>query len=420
MGTAVRVEEVSKRFRIYKEKMTSLKERVLKLGRIPYDEFWALDDISLHVEQGETVGLLGHNGSGKSTLLKCMAGILQPTNGEIEVVGRLAALLELGAGFHPELTGRENVFLNAAILGMPKREIARRFDDIVAFAELERFIDNQVKHYSSGMYVRLGFAVAVNMEPDVLLVDEVLSVGDENFQRKCLDRVRQFQREGRTIVVVTHAADLVRQICDRAAVLDHGKLVAVGTPGEAVRAYREHLLRNERYSEAEQLAEPAVEAAPEVALTPGQLQEQRRNLRVRITGVRIEHPGAGERAYLLPGEPLAIRIGYDASEPIDDVVFGIGIHDVEGRLVFGSNTDFLGVELAPLAGRGEVTFSTPSVPLLDGTYLLTLGVHSHDEGTVYDWQEQRNQFEVMNPTRTAGQVHMGLEVSVTKEEPATP
>ena len=418
MGTAVRVDDVSKRFRIYKEKMTSLKERVLKFGRVPFEEFWALQDIDLVIEQGETVGLLGHNGSGKSTLLKCMAGILQPTSGEIEVSGRLAALLELGAGFHPELTGRENVYLNASILGMSKREIARRFDDIVAFAELERFIDNQVKHYSSGMYVRLGFAVAVNMEPDVLLVDEVLAVGDENFQRKCLDRVRQFQREGRTIVFVTHAADLVRQICDRAAVLDHGQMVALGTPGEAVRAYREHLLRNERFHEAEALAaadesEPAVEEV----LSHGQLQEKKRNLQVRITDVKIEHPGAGERPYLLPGEPLAIRILYDTDDQIDDVVVGIGIHDLEGRLVFGSNTDFLGVEVAPLHGRGEVAFSTESVPLLDGTYLLTLGVHSHDEGTVYDWQEQRHQFEVMNPSRTVGQVHMGLRVTVAKEEP---
>ena len=415
MGTAILVDDVSKRFRIYKEKLTSLKERVLKLGRVPFEEFWALESIGLEVQQGETVGLLGHNGSGKSTLLKCMAGILQPTRGEIELTGRLAALLELGAGFHPELTGRENVFLNAAILGMPKREIAKRFDDIVAFAELDRFIDNQVKHYSSGMYVRLGFAVAVNMDPDVLLVDEVLAVGDENFQRKCLDRVRQFQREGRTIVFVTHAADLVRQICDRAAVLDHGHLVAVGTPGEAVRSYREHLLRNERFEEAAEMA--AAEDAPsqvEELLTPGQRAERMRNLKVRITGVEIEHPESDERPYLLPGQPLAIRVAYDAVERVDDVVFGIAVYDLDGREVTGTNTDYLGFDPAPLLGPGEVTFATDGVPLLDGTYLVTLGIHSHDTGTVYDWQEQRHQFEVMNPGRAAGLVHMGFSVSVEK------
>ena len=430
MATAIEVVGVSKRFRLYHEKVHSLKERVIKMGRLPYDEFWALSAIDLRIEQGETVGLLGHNGSGKSTLLKCIAGILQPTTGSISVSGRLAALLELGAGFHPELTGRENIFLNASILGMPKREIAKRFDEIVAFAELEQFIDNQVKHYSSGMYVRLGFAVAVNMDPDILLVDEVLAVGDENFQRKCLDRVRQFQREGRTIVFVTHAPDLVRQTCDRAAVLDEGHMVAVGAPGEAIRSFREHLLQRSRAHEAEHLGvvdEPAVPSSdaetPAAVDGPGppaegdgraSLQEAKRNLAVRITGVGVEHPGAGERAYLLPGQPLAVAIAYEAPEPVDDVVFGLAVHDVEGRLVFGTNTDFLGVEVGPVVGRGEVRFETDAVPLLDGTYLLTIGVHSHDEGTVYDWRDQQYQFEVMNPGRTVGQVHMGLTVRATK------
>ncbi|MBW3668039.1 MAG: ABC transporter ATP-binding protein [Actinobacteria bacterium] len=420
VAAAVQVDDVAKRFRLYKEKYTSLKERVIHLGKVPYEEFWALRDIDLTIEQGETVGLLGHNGSGKSTLLKCIAGILQPTSGRIEVVGRLAALLELGAGFHPELTGRENVFLNASILGMPKKEIAKRFDEIVAFAELEKFIDNQVKHYSSGMYVRLGFAVAVNMDPDVLLVDEVLAVGDENFQRKCLDRVKRFQREGRTIVFVTHSADLIRQVCDRAAVLDHGVLVALGTPGEAVRAYREHLLQTDRAHEVEQLApaldEDTAETDASVEVDDGlSAQERKRNFKLRITDVRMEHPGAGERPYLLPGEPLAIRVAYDATERLEDIVFGIAIHDIEGRLVFGSNTDFLGVPVGDVDGRGVVTFETDATPLLDGTYLVTIGVHSQDEGTVYDWQEQRHQFEVMNPGRGVGQVHLGLNVSVTRE-----
>ena len=421
MTTAVRVDDVSKRFRLYKEKYTSLKERVIHFGRIPYEEFWALNDIALDIAQGETVGLLGHNGSGKSTLLKCIAGILQPTHGTIEVTGRLAALLELGAGFHPELTGRENVFLNASILGMPKKEIEKRFDEIVAFAELERFIDNQVKHYSSGMYVRLGFAVAVNMEPDVLLVDEVLAVGDESFQRKCLDRVKRFQREGRTIVFVTHAADLVRQICDRAAVLDHGNLVAVGAPGEAVRSFREHLLQQERHVEAAQLAvepdeaqaadEPIVVTTEDDGLSA---QERRRDFRLRITDVRIDYPGAGEQPYLKPGDPLAIHVSYGAVERLEDVVFGLAVHDLEGKLVFASNTEIMGTPLGTVEGPGEVVFATDHVPLLDGTYLLTIGVHSHDEGVVYDWHEQRHQFEVMNPTRTSGEVELGMRVSVTQ------
>jgi ABC-2 type transport system ATP-binding protein len=414
VASAVTVDSVSKRFRLYHEKYTSLKERAIHFGRVPYEEFWALRDIDLDIVEGETVGLLGHNGSGKSTLLKCIAGILQPTHGEITVTGRLAALLELGAGFHPELTGRENVFLNAALLGMPKREIARRFDEIVDFAELGQFIDNQVKHYSSGMYVRLGFAVAVNMDPEILLVDEVLAVGDEAFQRKCLDRVRRFQKEGRTIVFVTHAADLVRQICDRAAVLDHGRMVALGTPGEAVRSFREHLMQRERYDEAEQLA-PAVdedetpgpaEATP-VALAPP-TQEEKRNLKVRITEVRIEHPDADEHDYLLPGQPLAIRIAYEARERVDDVVFGIAIHDIEGDLVFGTNTEHFDMRIPSLGGAGTMTFEVDQVPLLDGTFLVTIGVVGGDDGVVYDWQEQRHQFQVMNPGKQQGQVYMAV------------
>ncbi|HVJ95842.1 MAG TPA: ABC transporter ATP-binding protein [Acidimicrobiia bacterium] len=231
MGAAIEVQNVSKQFRLYHEHYTSLKERVIHFGRIPFEPFMALKDVDFDIEQGTTVGLLGHNGSGKSTLLKCIAGILQPSTGEIRTHGRLAALLELGAGFNPELTGRENIFLNASILGLSKKDTALIFDDIVAFAELEKFIDMQVRHYSSGMYIRLGFAVAVNVDPEILLVDEVLSVGDEAFQRKCLERVSKFQKEGRTILVVTHAADLVRQTCSRAIVLDHGVVVADGPPG---------------------------------------------------------------------------------------------------------------------------------------------------------------------------------------------
>src|SRR5262249_37075034 len=248
VAAAIEVRGVSKQFRLYHEHYTSLKERVIHFGRIPYEPFWALRDIDFDVEEGSTVGLLGHNGSGKSTLLKCVAGILQPTSGEILTRGRVAALLELGAGFNHELTGRENIFMNASILGLSKKETEKIFDEIVEFSELEKFIDMQVRHYSSGMYVRLGFAVAVNVDPDILLVDEVLSVGDESFQRKCLDRVARFQKEGRTILVVTHAADLVRQVCEHAVVLDHGAIVIDAAPGEAVRAFRESLAAGQTLS----------------------------------------------------------------------------------------------------------------------------------------------------------------------------
>jgi ABC-2 type transport system ATP-binding protein len=403
LAAAVTVAGVSKRFRLNHARYSSLKERAVHFGRTPSEDFWALRDIDLRVEEGETWGLLGHNGSGKSTLLKCIAGILQPTSGRIEVRGRLAALLELGAGFHPELTGRANVYLNASLLGMSRKEIDRRFDEIVAFSELDQFIDNQVKFYSSGMYVRLGFAVAVNAEPDVLLVDEVLAVGDESFQRKCIDRVRQFQREGRTIIFVTHAADQVRQICNQAMVLDHGHEVAYGSPGEAIRSFREHLLRTGAGGGLSGDLESIIDDG-----SPGATQESKRNFKARITGVDFEHPGS--EALLRPGEPLTIRVHYDASERIPEPNFGYAIYDIEGVLLSGNNTRILDVAIPYIEGAGEVRFSFVDVPLLDGTYFLTLAITSQDESTVYDWQEQRHRFEVLDQGRAQGLLHLPVSV----------
>lgn len=419
MGSAVEIQDVGKRFRLLHKQYSSLKERMIHLGKIPYEDFWALKNIDLEISEGETIGLLGQNGSGKSTLLKCVAGILQPTTGEIRTIGRLAALLELGAGFHPDLSGRENVFLNASLLGLRRQEVERKFDEIVEFAELPHVIDQQVKYYSSGMYVRLGFAVAVNMDPDILLIDEVLAVGDELFQKKCLDRIRQFQREGRTIVFVTHAPDMVRQICDRAAVLDQGEMVALGTPGEAVRSYREHLLRRQGYDEAERLDVEAESAGLQPASTEGQplkvvaqTQEGKRNLRVRIQSVSFEYPKSNTTPYLVSGQPLTIRVRYQALEPVDDLVCGLLVYDNKGWVLFGWNTDTLGVDLGRIHGWGEIAFALKEVPLLDGTYPVTVGLHSHDEATVYDWSEQRHNFEVMSPTQSAGIIQMDVNVTL--------
>jgi hypothetical protein len=325
------------------------------------------------------------------------------------------------------LTGRENVFLNASLLGLHRREVERIFDEIVGFAEIEHAIDQQVKYYSSGMYVRLGFAVAVNMDPDILLIDEVLSVGDELFQRKCLDRIRQFQREDRTIIFVTHAPDLVRQICDRAAVLDQGEMVALGTPGEAVRAYREHLLRRQQYAEAVPDQSDSEGDDAGVAASNGQppiiaieerdpYQESRRNLKVRIQGVTFEYPGRETTPYLVSGQSLTIRIRYRAIEAVDDLVCGVAVYDNKGWLLFGWNTDSLGVDLGRIDGSGEIAFEVKEIPLLDGTYPVTVGLHSHDEATVYDWSEQRDVFEVMSPTRAIGVIQLDVRVAVNGTE----
>ncbi|MBK5222928.1 MAG: ABC transporter ATP-binding protein [Acidimicrobiia bacterium] len=390
MGSpVVEIEQVSKRFKLYAEKPRSLQERVVRMGRTPHEDFHALRDVSFDLHDGETLGLLGHNGSGKSTLLKCVAGTLRPTTGSIRTRGRVVALLELGAGFHPDLTGRENIYLNGSILGLSARDIDRVFDDIVAFSELEAFIDNQVKHYSSGMYARLGFAVAVNVDPDVLLIDEVLAVGDESFQRKCMDHIKRFQAEGRSIMLVTHAPDQVRQICDRAAVLDRGQLVMIGDTGSAVRAYRETL------------------AARGIELAGESVRDLTRT--IHFTQVALDFPESG-REWLEPGEPMVVRIGYDAIEPSDDVVFAMEVHDQDGNRLVGVNTEILGVELGRLSGPGELAFRFGSVPLLDGNYAISLGIHTVDSSVEYDHRDQRDHFSVVSSSQVQGRVDFSLSV----------
>jgi ABC-type polysaccharide/polyol phosphate transport system ATPase subunit len=401
VAAAIEVENLTKRFRLYKDKPTSLKERVLRLRRVRYEHFTALKDIRLDIEAGTTVGLLGRNGSGKSTLLKCIAGILQPTSGLVRTTGRMAALLELGAGFHPELSGRENVYLNGSILGLKRVEVDRIFDDIVGFAELEAFIDTPVKHYSSGMYVRLGFAVAINVDPEILLVDEVLAVGDEAFQRKCIEKVRTFQAEGRTIVVVTHAADLVRQMCDKAAALDHGSLVAEGAPNEVIREFRERLLA---------ASTPAEDITAELARSEMSPMWGR----VKIADVRIVYATPDQEAVVV-GEPMRIEVTLDAPEPVDDVVVGLAVYNSMGWLVFGTNTDIHHVDLGTVSGRRVVAFDCAQVPLLDGTYAVTIGAHTKG-GLVYDNWEQRRRFEVAAPGREIGIVRLPVRICVDELE----
>ncbi|HEY3942086.1 MAG TPA: ABC transporter ATP-binding protein [Acidimicrobiales bacterium] len=424
MGTvAVDVQGVSKRFRLHHERYTSLKERVIHAGRSPHEDLWALRDISFDVGEGETVGILGRNGSGKSTLLKCICGVLQPTSGRVVVRGKLAGLLELGAGFQQELSGRENVYLNGSMLGMSKAEVDRVFDDVVAFAELDHFIDNQVKFYSSGMYVRLGFAVAVNVDPDILVVDEVLAVGDERFQRKCMERIKRFQSEGRTILFVSHSPDQVRSICDRAVVLSDGSMIGMGAPGEAVRIFREHLLEVDGDSSlGASTSSPMV--APESLLgaggeraasvgarstlaggpgsgpAGGALEHAERPVRLDV--VRVQYPGVGERPYLLSGQPLAVQVGFDALEPVEGIVFTLEVRDAEGSAFIRTDTSILGEHFDIARGPGMMEFVFESFPLLDGVYDVVVGIQSRFGGVLFDWREPACAVEVMNPGRATG------------------
>ena len=247
---AVRIEDVSKRFRIYHHRNQSLKGAILQRGRGVYEDFWALKDITFDIPEGKTFGLMGHNGSGKSTLLKCIAKILAPDSGSITARGRMAAMLEVGSGFHPELSGRENIFLNGAILGMSRKEIEAKFDNIVDFSGVGEFIDQPVKNYSSGMYVRLGFSIAINVDPEILMVDEILAVGDEEFQRRCMEKFKDFKDDGKTIIVVSHALGTVRTMCDEVAWLDHGRLVETGDPNTVIDKYTD--VQVEKVAEAHQ------------------------------------------------------------------------------------------------------------------------------------------------------------------------
>jgi ABC-2 type transport system ATP-binding protein len=387
----IRVVDVNKSFSLNKQK--SLKERAVNLGRERKhrDSFTALRDISFDVEAATTLGLIGHNGSGKSTLLKMIGGILTPDTGYVERRGRLAALLEVGAGFHGDLTGRENVFLNASILGLTRKQTEYYFDDIVAFADIgDRFIDTQVKFYSSGMYVRLAFAVAVHVDPEILLVDEVLAVGDEPFQRKCMERIKQFQREGRTIVLVTHGLDTVRQLCDRAILLDHGDMVVDGSSLEAVRTFRE------KYTE-----EPVHD-------------DDYGGRQATITDVLVTD-GAGNPAdRFQPGDTLGVEFDVVPAEgpPIDDWAVGIALEDHLDNVVYGTNTSLQGLTLPPLSDKRRVRFRFPDLPMLEGQYYVTVAVHDTSGLTTYHRLDRRSNFRVFSDGSEVGVLYLSTKIDV--------
>lgn len=380
---AVVVDELAKRFRIYHDRNQSLKAAAMRGRRARYEEFWALDGVSFDVPVGTTFGLIGTNGSGKSTLLKCMAKILRPDRGAITTVGKLSALLELGAGFHPELSGRDNVFLNGAILGMSSKEIQRRFDDIVGFAGLERFIDSPVKNYSSGMYVRLGFSVAINVDPDVLLVDEVLAVGDEEFQRRCAEKFADLRNQGKTIVVVSHALGALQQMCDEAAWLDNGSLRKVGPAVDVVDAYLSSLQINQTGA-------------------PGETRSGTGEIRVE----KVELVGADGAPTSTPrtGDVVTIRCHYTAAEAVRRPVFGIAVHTMDGSLLTGPNIKDAGLVPDLIDGPGVFEVHIPRLMLLPGTYDLATGVADDALLHVFDHWRKAFRFDVLpgNPQEAVG------------------
>lgn len=339
------------------------------------DEFWALQDVSFQVAEGSTFGLIGENGSGKSTMLKCIANILRPDKGSLKVHGKISALLELGAGFHPELSGRENVFLNGAILGLGQKELRKRFDEIVDFAGIGEFIDEPVKNYSSGMYVRLGFSVAINVDPDVLLIDEVLAVGDESFQRKCNEKFAELKASGKTIILVSHGMASVHNLCDRVAWFDHGRIKMIDAARAVVDEYTGNV-QIDRQVDAE---------------TGNTRWGSGENT---IERVEILNGFGQSVSRVRSGDPTTIRFHYAMRDPIERPVFGMAIHTLDGTHVTGPNTRDANYFPAELSGRGHIDLAFDKLLLLPGTYDLSCSLYDYHCLHAYDFRHKMLRFDV--------------------------
>jgi ABC-type polysaccharide/polyol phosphate transport system ATPase subunit len=433
MTPAINVINVSKVYRRYaqKKQFATLKSAILEgslLGDLkPEETFQALRGVSFQVPKGCTYGVIGRNGSGKSTLLKCVAGITRPTEGDVTVDGRISALIELGAGFHPEISGRENIFINGIMLGLTKREIQRRFDEIVEFAEMQDFIDAPVKTYSSGMYMRLGFAVAVHVDPEVLLVDEVLAVGDQGFTHKCLDKFAEFRRRNKSILLVTHSLDLVEKFCDEAHWLDKGKTKGEGDPKRVVAAYVINVEDSEENELAKAEAVRVAAAAKELAAAPPEpvavpsgegapqgtaddsgykdgfkSDEGRWGTReIEITYVTLSGPSHEAGHVFQSGEAIEVRLDVTAKEKITDFVFGLGLFNADNVCVYGTNTNLEEFQPTEIEGNAVVTFRIDKLDLVEGTYRLDLAAHKTD-GYPYDYHRLLYTFRVKSKIRDVG------------------
>lgn len=377
----IRFQNVDKRFAFTKEKPQSVLEMFIAIfsrrkKRKPEDEtLWAVRDVSFEVLPGQCFGIVGRNGSGKSTILKLIARILRPNNGRIIINGRVSALLELGAGFHPDLTGRENVFLNAALLGFDAASTHAYYDRIVAFSELEEFIDMPVKHYSSGMYMRLGFSVAIHMQPDILIVDEILAVGDQAFQSKCINAIMEMKNSGVTIIIVSHNINLVRTLCTHILWIDKGVPQAYGLVEEIAAEYVAHAYQRQGQSMS----------GPITRMGSGEIE---------ITGTCFLDENGQPQETFATGDAMTIEITYFAHKPISNPEFGLAIFRQDGVQVNGPNTNVAGVDLGVIEGAGIVRYAIEQLPLLPATYLVTTAVHDSFSHQCYDYHKEAYSFHV--------------------------
>ncbi|MGM0367978.1 MAG: ABC transporter ATP-binding protein [Actinomycetota bacterium] len=429
---AVDIDKVTKRYRIYHEKIPSLKNTILRGKRQTYEEFLALDEVSFSIKHGETFGIIGPNGSGKSTLLKMIANIIQPNSGQIRIDGSVSALLELGAGFHPDLTGKENIYINSAILGMRKKEVDRRFDDIVKFAELEKFIDTPVKNYSSGMYMRLGFSIAINVDPDILLVDEVLAVGDQSFQAKCYKVIYDIMKRGKTIIIVSHDLETISDLCSRVAFLRDGKVVDMGNPIRVVSQYRAFVeeLEKERAAEQQQeerkkIFKTVIESNKKVV--DGEDIEKLSKLDSEQTVKRF---GSGDAEikniglvgkdnqkidYCKYGDEVKIVLDIDFYKKVKDPIFGLRITDFKENVVYGTNTrtNSISTGIFKKGDRIKAEFIF-KVNLIGGNYYVTPAVGYKDSKTYCDWVNNMLTINVLKSEKAEGIADLNSKINIKK------
>jgi ABC-2 type transport system ATP-binding protein/lipopolysaccharide transport system ATP-binding protein len=386
---AISIRNVSKTFKIYHDKPISLKEKLLRLRSNDYSYFHAVNNVNIEIKKGETVGLIGHNGCGKSTLLKLITKILYPDSGNISVSGKISSLIELGAGFHPDFTGRENIYTNAAIFGLSKKEINEKIDDIIKFSELGEFIDNPVRTYSSGMYMRLAFSVAINVNPEILLIDEILSVGDANFQKKCYDKIDSFKNNGATIVIVAHDLGTIEKICDRVIWMNEGQIVEQGEPDRIVDLYVQHMnqqfverrqqeFKEEHTKEESDENSEIIDDSATVSALEFSGDNRWGSREVEIITAKLVNINGENTNVISAGESFSIEIEYKVNKPQKEYIFGIGFYTSDNVLVYGNNTEIGKLKIKNIKKQGTVKFIVDRCDLLSGNYKLNVAIVDGD------------------------------------------
>ena len=434
----IEVKDVTKSFKIYTDKGKMLKEKILFRNRNRYEMRNVLKGISFEVKRGESIGLIGNNGCGKSTTLKLLSKIIYPNSGSIQIAGRVSSLIELGAGFHPDMSGRENIFINAAIFGLSRKETEKRLDSIIEFSELEEFIDNPVRTYSSGMYMRLAFSVAISVDADILLIDEILAVGDTNFQAKCFNKLREIKASGVTIIMVSHDSNMIERFCDRAIWLNDGRIVEQGKTTQVVDAYMSHMgeVRLEELQKEERRQQEAIESEKETDEDVTTAEEEtlqetnqtensdtdvkdetesmdfsanRFGLKyIQITKAAIINEKGNETTVLKNGEDITIQIFYKINKKLEEYIFGIGFYDLEGKCLMGNNTSIDRVPVKLTENEGCIKCHVKNLPLLEGRYGLNVAIVD-GAGTPMDFYRQYCEFTVLSSDKSTGIISILLK-----------